>query len=139
MYSGYDAGSQIQNLQNQLAQLTQLYNNSAQAVPQPAAAVPQRQILSVENWRGAEDFRLNPGESVLLNDANSQIIYAKICDANGVSKLRALEYTDVTERFPVPAPDNFVTKSEFNDFKNELKAIINDYAKDFSSVKGDKS
>lgn len=139
MYN-FDAGSQIQNLQNQIAQLAQLYNNPVQPTQQIAAA-PTRQVPSVQGWRGAEDFRLLPGESVLLNDSDAPLIYFKICDANGVTKLRALEFNDVTERFTNPAPltENFVTKNEFNEFKSELKAIINEYARDFTASKGDKT
>jgi hypothetical protein len=131
----YDPQSQIQSLQNQIAQLSQLYQNTA--VPAvgtaqiPAASA--RQVQNVQGWRGAEDYRLNPGESIFLNDSDSPVIYFKVCDANGVTKLRALQWEDVTERYTNPAPSgDYVTKSEFNDFKSELKSIIDEYAKDLT-------
>jgi hypothetical protein len=130
----YDPQSQIQSLQNQIQQLSQLYQNTTvPAVSNIQPVTNSRQVQNVQGWRGAEDFRLNPGESVFLNDSDSPVIYFKVCDANGVTKLRALQWEDVTERYTNPAPSgDYVTKSEFNDFKSELKSIIDEYAKDFT-------
>lgn len=125
---------QLQSLQNQIDQITQLYRNTAQPV-QPAAPLPGRQVIQVQGWRGIEDFRLNPGESVLAQDADTNIIFFKSCDANGATRIKALEWNDVTERYTSPAPDttNYVSKTEFNDFKNELLSLVSEY------MKGDKT
>lgn len=135
----YDPQSQIQSLQNQIAQLSQLYQNTTvPTVNNVQPVVNLRQVQNVQGWRGAEDFRINPGESVFLNDSDNPVIYFKVCDANGVTKLRALQWEDITEHYTNPAPlaDNYVTKTEFNDFKSELTAIINEYAKDLSGKGG---
>ena len=128
IYNGLD--NQLQNLQNQLSQITQLYNGGQ--APQTVPVMhTQRQVMQVQGWRGIEDLRLNPGESVLAQDADTNIIFFKNCDANGISKIRALEWNDVTERYtnPPPVTDNFVTKDEFNNFKSELSALISEYMK----------
>lgn len=70
IYNGLD--NQLQNLQNQLSQITQLYNGGQ--APQPVPVMhTQRQVIQVQGWRGIEDFRLNPGESVLAQDADAII------------------------------------------------------------------
>lgn len=132
MYNGLD--NQIQSLQNQIAQISQLYNNGQTSQPTSAALI--RQVHQVQGWRGAQDYSLRPNESELLQDADSNVIFFKACDANGMTKLKALEWNDVTERFTNPAPSidtsNFVSKEEFSNFKAELSALVTEY------IRGDK-
>ena len=136
MYTGLDA--QLQTLQSQLSQLSQMYN-SAQAAPTvpPVPAISARQVHQVQGWKGAEDYSLRPNESELLQDADTNVIFFKACDANGMVKLRALEWNDVTDRYTNPPPaidtSGFVSKEEFNSFKSELSALVTEY------MKGDKS
>ena len=133
IYNGLD--NQLQNLQNQLSQITQLYNGGQ--ISQSVPAVSGRQVHQVQGWRGAEDYSLRPNESELLQDADTNVIFFKVCDANGMVKLRALEWNDITDRFTNPAPaidtNEFVSKEEFNQFKTELSALVTEY------MKGDKS
>ena len=129
MYNGLD--NQIQSLQNQIAQISQLYN-SGQSSPN-IPAVSTRQVHQVQGWKGAEDYSLRPNESELLQDADTNVIFFKACDANGMVKLKALEWNDVTERYTNPAPvidtSEFVSKEEFNQFKTELSALVTEYIK----------
>lgn len=77
MYPGLD--NQLQTLQNQLAQLSQMYNN-APAVPNvsPVPAISARQVHQVQGWKGAEDYSLRPNESELLQDADTNVIFLEL-------------------------------------------------------------
>lgn len=136
MYPGLD--NQLQTLQNQLSQLSQMYNNSQTAPPMPSMpTMSTRQVHRVRGWKGAEDYSLHPNESELLQDDDDNVIFFKVCDANGMVKLRALEWHDVTDRYTNPPPaidaSGFVSKEEFNNFKSELTALVTEY------MKGDKT
>ena len=68
----------------------------------------------------AEAYILPPSSQVFLMDKDSPTFYIKSTDNLGQSTLT--EYT-FTQKEP-PAPQEYVTKSDWESFKEELRALI---------------
>lgn len=89
---------------------------SPYAVPQ----IPQLQTQSIQyvnNRASAESFQMLPNTSIVLMDANLPRFYLKQTDASGISTIKAYDFKEVEE----DKPTEYVTKSEFENFKAEVK------------------
>lgn len=107
-------------------------------VQQPVMSTPQVQnsqqtnagIIWVQGEAGAKAFPVQPGNSVLLMDSESECFYIKTTDASGVPlPLRTFAYNEIVQTQPVPqsqseepAPE-YVTRAEFNEIKQLLEDI----------------
>lgn len=89
-------------------------------------------VIWVSGLNGAKNWKMYPNTiDLLMDNVNQDIYYIKVCDETGAIKsLRAFRYNEIPiEEVPLqdtdmPAPSNFVTKDDFNSFKNEILEAI---------------
>ena len=106
--------------QSLLAGMTGTNQNTTQAQP-------KRGVITVAGLSEARGFNLNPGESVVLIDANDDIFYIKECDEIGKSTTRSFMYEEIEQEETASG----VSKKEFDKLSgdvNELKAMVKEIA-----------
>jgi|GEM_PF-2907441 len=78
--------------------------------------------VPVQGEVGAQNYLVAAGNTVLLTDFNSGLIWLKTTDTNGLfSSLRTFKVEEIT-----PQPKNngdFVSQSEFAELKNQLQQL----------------
>lgn len=113
------------------------YNNyfsNGFAVPQymypqssPAPQNNQGSIIWVCGEAGAKSYLVAPNTTVQLWDSEAQVIYLKSADASGMPSIKVIDYT-IRDAAPASAKPtqgiDYVTKSEFDAFKNEVQKMI---------------
>ena len=100
--------------------------NSGYPYSQNYNAVQQQQsngLIWVQGETAAKSYYVNPGQSVLLMDSESNVFYIKSSDESGIPKpLRIFDYTErvvAKKETTVPNPD-YVTREELNKVIAEL-------------------
>ena len=91
------------------------------------ASQPKRGVITVAGLSEARGFNLNPGESVVLIDANDDVFYIKECDEIGKSTTRSFMYEEIEQE----EVSTGVSKKEFDKLSgdvNELKAMVKEIA-----------
>ena len=78
---------------------------------------PTQNIQYVNGRQSAESYQMTPNSSVILMDSNCARFYMKKTDASGMATVRAYDFKEVEENKPL----EYVTKSEFETFKAEMK------------------
>lgn len=93
---------------------------------QPAGG--NNSIIWVQGEASAKAFPVPAGQAVLLMDSEKQTMYIKSTDQSGMPQpLRVFDYT---ERLQTPAPEptakkeDYISRQEFEDFKEEIKKNI---------------
>jgi hypothetical protein len=87
----------------------------------------KRGVITVAGLSEARGFNLNPGESVVLIDANDDVFYIKECDEIGKSTTRSFMYEEIEQEETAAG----VSKKEFDKLSgdvNELKAMVKEIA-----------
>ena len=79
----------------------------------------KRSVITVAGINEARGFNLNPGESVVLIDANDDVFYIKECDEIGKSTTRSFKYEEV-ELEETPGA---VSKKEFDRLSTDVKDL----------------
>lgn len=120
------------------------YNNYIPQFYQPQYMAPQMQqntnqqnnsgITWVQGENAAKSFPVAAGQSVLLMDSENPVMYIKSTDQSGMPlPLRIFDYTErvtkpqeETKVNPKPEAD-YVTKPEFDKFKEEMKSEFKKY------------
>lgn len=104
-----------------------MYANS----PYPFNATPRQgnDIVCqyVQGLEAAKAYPLGPNQSAVLIDIADPVIYTKSTDQFGrPSPVKILDYTERVQNNPLPqnTNDNFVTKNDFETFKNEIKEML---------------
>ena len=101
--------------------------------PQMPSNVPQNNnsgIIWVQGEAAAKAYPVATGQAVLLMDSESSVMYIKSCDSSGMPQpLRIFDYTERTatasEAGIVKRPaEDYVSRSEFDEFKSEIKKSI---------------
>lgn len=82
--------------------------------------VPKRSVITVAGLNEARGFNLNPGESIVLIDANDDVFYIKECDEIGKSTTRSFKYEEVQLD---EAPAGAVSKKEFDKLSGDVKEL----------------
>lgn len=82
-------------------------------------AQSKRTVITVAGLSEARGFNLNPGESVVLIDANDDVFYIKECDEIGKSTTRSFKYEEV-ELEETPGA---VSKKEFDRLSGDVKDL----------------
>lgn len=82
-------------------------------------APTKRGVITVAGISEARSFNLNPGESVVLIDANDDIFYIKECDEIGKSTTRSFMYEEIEPEETSGA----VTKKEFDKLSGDVKKL----------------
>lgn len=107
-------GQQLQNLANATTFLSSLYNNNPLGTPQQ-----KREIVTVNGYQDALNFKLEKGESIALIDANADVLYLKECDDIGKSTLKVFECIDKTDEYSAQ-PSAGVGKEEIAQLRKEF-------------------
>lgn len=82
-------------------------------------AQPKRSVITVAGLSEARGFNLNPGESIVLIDANDDVFYIKECDEIGKSTTRSYKYEEVELEETAGA----VSKKEFDKLSTDVKDL----------------
>ena len=103
------------------------YNTIAQSLlagmtgnNQNMTAQPKRSVITVAGMNEARGFNLNPGESIVLIDANDDFFYIKECDEIGKSTTRSFKYEEVQLE---ETPAGSVSKKEFDKLSGDVKEL----------------
>lgn len=104
--------------------------NQFKSYQQPIQQVPQMQqpaqnanndIIWVQGEAGAKAYLVAPNNTVTLWDSESQTIYLKSADMNGVPSMKILDFTERTETAPKTPTEHacqcgskFTLKEDFN-------------------------
>ena len=97
--------------------------------------------LGAINWvqgeAGAKSYMVAPNNTVLLMDSESDCFYLKSADQSGMPSLRKFKYEEVTQSVSAPPEGkniSYVTKDEYNAFKDEMKRFIKEFEPDESTL-----
>ena len=110
---------------------------------------PQQQgnnssITWVQGETGAKSYLVGAGQSALLMDSEQSRFYIKSTDASGMPlPLRVFEYSEVTTQNEAATPKTvapeYVSRSEFDAFKENVSKILNQKPSNTKKVSEDKS
>ena len=87
---------------------------------QNMTAQPKRSVITVAGLNEARGFNLNPGESIVLIDANDDFFYIKECDEIGKSTTKSFKYEEVQLE---ETPAGSVSKKEFDKLSGDVKEL----------------
>lgn len=101
------------------------YNNGNRTVPiQQPVSQPQNGFIWVQGEAAAKSWPVPPNSTALLMDSEDQKFYLKTVDASGMPHpLRIFSFKEITgekKEAITPDPAKYVTKEEFEAFRNEL-------------------
>ena len=87
---------------------------------------PDTNMIWVQGVSGGNAYPLQSGKSAVLFDTDSERFFIKTVDASGMpQKLRIFKYTEEINETETKTPtDDFVTKAELNEIKDELLSAI---------------
>ena len=87
---------------------------------QNSLAAPKRGVITVAGLSEARGFNLQPGESVVLIDANDDIFYIKECDDIDKSTTRSFKYEEIELE---ETSSGGVSKKEFDKLSGDVKEL----------------
>lgn len=79
-----------------------------------------KSLTRVNGLEGAKAFQVMPRETVALFDGNDDIFYIKSADDGGFPTIKAYRFAEVDLTGAKPT-NEYVTKSEFEELRNEVK------------------
>ena len=78
----------------------------------------------VQGEEAAKSYPVAPGQFAVLLDIEKPVIYTKTTDQFGRPQpIKILDYVERNQQ-PAPQTGNFVTKEDFDAFKNEIKDLL---------------
>ena len=96
--------------------------------PRPQMAQSNPGIIWVQGEAGAKAYPVLAGQSILLMDSENAIMYIKSTDMSGMPMpLRIFDYKERTSNKPEPPIEiktDYITKEEFNKFREEIRNEI---------------
>lgn len=124
--SAYQQGYS-QPMQDQLMQ----YRQMGQQMQNPPQNVPQQPVESPFNWvqgeAGAKAYLVAPNSTVVLWDSESEVIYVKTANPNGMPSMRVFDYTERLSQQPIPNGHGknaeYVTRQEFEALAAKIAAL----------------
>lgn len=84
--------------------------------------LPQQQTQNIQYVNGkssAEAYQMPANSSVILMDSGRARFYMKQTDASGIATVKAYDFKEAEEEKPA----EYVTKSEFEQFKAQMKGV----------------
>jgi len=97
--------------------------------PTVSPFVPQAQQQTIQYVNGkqsAESYQMPANSSVILMDSNLPRFYLKQTDASGLATIRSYDFKETEQEKPA----EYVTKSEFESFKAEMKGVAHESVND---------
>lgn len=89
--------------------------------PQQAPPPLLTNIEYVNGMEGVKAIILQPNCTKLLLDSDSNCFYIKATDMQGKATIKAFDYVEHTDK----PPAEYVTKEQFENFKNEIISKVN--------------
>lgn len=77
-------------------------------------------LIRVNGIEGAKAYQMYPNSTVALFDNNDDIMYIKITDGANFPSIRKFAFTEVQDNTPVQKEQDYVTRTEFEQLKEEL-------------------
>ena len=108
------------------------YQQPIQQVPQmqPTTQNANNDIIWVQGEAGAKAYLVAPNNTVTLWDSESQTIYLKTADMNGVPSMKILDFTERTETPPKTHAEHacqcgskFILKEDFNALQSDFDGL----------------
>ena len=78
---------------------------------------PTQTTQYVNGKQSAESYQMPANSSVILMDSNTSRFYLKQTDASGMATIKTYDFKEIE----ADKPTEYVTKSEFEQFKAKLK------------------
>ena len=78
------------------------------------------QLLKVNGIEGARAYPTYPNSVIALFDANEDYMYIKTTDSGNYPTIDTYKFTKILPETPQELTNNFVTKEEFQKFKEEI-------------------
>lgn len=96
--------------------------------PLQGSYYPQQNMLScayVQGEAAAKAYPVVPGQFVVLIDTELPVIYTKTTDQFGRPlPIRILDYVERVEKTEEQLNSNYVTKSDFDNFRDEIRDLL---------------
>lgn len=83
---------------------------------------PATNITYVQGETGAKGYPVTSNYTMLLMDSEQQQFFIKSVDAAGLPSMRAFKFEEIVE--PEPEKIEYITKEDFDNFKEEIKALL---------------
>lgn len=100
------------------------YNQPLQGGYYPQQNFNSPTCAYVQGEAAAKAYPVAPGQFVVLIDTELPVIYTKTTDQFGRPlPIRILDYVERVEN-PPEQVNNYVSKSDFDNFKNEIKEML---------------
>lgn len=100
---------------NALSQATNLFNNFN--------GMYKHEILTVGSLQQVKDFVINKGDSYMLLDPNSDLLYIKECDNIGKITIKAYSLTDITEEVINNNTPVTLSKTQYENLMKRLETL----------------
>ena len=89
---------------------------------QPTTYQQNSGIIWVQGENAAKAYPVSAGQSLLLMDTEDNVMYIKSTDQSGMPlPLRVFEYKERTAKKEVPQTTEYVSRDEFEKFKDEMR------------------
>jgi hypothetical protein len=105
----------------------QAQNQPQNQLQQPISPPADSPMIWVQGEAGAKAYLVSPGNTVVLWDSESEVIYIKSANQAGIPVMRVFDYKERMGSSPAPAQQSvneFVTRKEFNDLAAKLNALL---------------
>ena len=80
----------------------------------------RKDIVTVNGFKEAQEYKLFQGERIILLDANSDIIYLKEADSLGKYSLKVFECKDITSKYTAENTPANITQAQYDDLTKNL-------------------
>ena len=115
----YNYGLGANSFQNSLQ--TMLQNQANGLIPSGNAITPLS-MVAVSGMEGAKAYQMQPNSAVPLFDNSKDILYIKTTDGANFPTIKTFKLIPYDEEQEVKA--TYVSRTEFEEFKNEMKTAI---------------
>ena len=99
-----------------------MINHYQQQLGQSNIFRPVTNIQYVQGETGAKGYPVTSGYTMMLMDSEQPRFYIKSVDQAGMPTMKAFKFEEIVE--PEPEKAEYITKADFNAFKEEIKALL---------------
>lgn len=92
-------------------------------------------LIRVTGIEGAKAYQMNPNSTVALFDSNDDFMYIKSTDGAGFPTIRTFSFTEVFENANKPQIEGYVSKEEFESFKQEVTDYVEQFIQQQTNAK----
>lgn len=122
-----------QQFQGQMMPYQQAYRPTYN--PYMQEAQQSSSLIRVTGIEGAKAYQMNPNSTTALFDSNEDFMYIKSTDGAGFPTIRTFSFTEVFDSNTKPKIDGYVSKEEFETFKQEVTDYVQQFIQQQTSTK----